>query len=147
MNRHVKTAFFIAPFLFLGGYLGTEFFMNKQVEVAKKNLELRPQPGCNLAQAPCVMAHETFSISIQASQTQPSVMTLGLDSNEVLHTVVIELLGNDGSSTGARNMQTPGDHKHWLVDLPGMSMEQPDHLRIALSTTSHQYYGTMPVRP
>jgi len=63
MNRHKKMALFVAPFLLLGGYIASDYYLEYQ---ANKNriFHLSPEGHCDVINESCVLTSGEFKINV-----------------------------------------------------------------------------------
>lgn len=74
MNRHTKLALIIAPFLAIGGYGATDYYMrnkNHDEQLLKLNLE----DNCNLTSHPCKLSADQISIELQHNGQETQLTT------------------------------------------------------------------------
>lgn len=63
MNRHTKLAFFLAPFLILGGYILSDFYIEDQANEMRL-FELSPYGHCDVMREKCVLRSGDFEINV-----------------------------------------------------------------------------------
>ena len=63
MNRHTKLALMVAPFLILGGYIASDFYVEHQ---AKKNklITLVPFGHCDVLNQKCILKSGEFEVNV-----------------------------------------------------------------------------------
>ena len=80
MNRHTKLAFFLAPFLILGGYILSDLYLEDQASTVRL-FELKPDGHCNVFNQRCVLRSGKFEINVMHSNGIVTVnSTFPLDS-------------------------------------------------------------------
>lgn len=63
MNRHTKTALFVAPILILGGYILSDMYLeNKAHEV--KVIQLQPEGNCDVINQHCLLKSGEFEVNV-----------------------------------------------------------------------------------
>jgi hypothetical protein len=74
MNRHTKLALIIAPFLAIGGYGATDYYMrNKSHD--EQLLKLNLEGECNLTSRPCTLTADQISIELHHSGQETQLKT------------------------------------------------------------------------
>ncbi|NMP33105.1 hypothetical protein HII17_16220 [Thalassotalea sp. M1531] len=63
MSRHKKIAFFVAPFLALGGYILSDMYMEYKAN-EKRVFELVPEGHCDIIHEKCVLKSGDFKINV-----------------------------------------------------------------------------------
>jgi hypothetical protein len=63
MNRHLKAAFMVAPFLAILGYVGADFY-NENKASQTKIVQLVPEGHCDIINQSCVLISGDFKVSI-----------------------------------------------------------------------------------
>lgn len=63
MNRHQKIAFFVAPFLVLGGYILSDMYMEYKAQQSRI-FELAPKGHCDIVNEKCVLQSGDFKVNI-----------------------------------------------------------------------------------
>tara|TARA_R110002050_G_scaffold240654_1_gene377005 strand:+ start:869 stop:1309 length:441 start_codon:yes stop_codon:yes gene_type:complete len=122
MNRHLKVAFMVAPFLAVLGYIGADYY-NESEAAKTKIIQLVPEGHCDIINQSCVLVSGEFKVNIsdQAGVTEIN-STFPLDSATLFlvdeadkmtayplgmkkspyywrnHTKLRELVGNKGDS-------------------------------------------------
>ena len=66
MNRHTKLALVIAPFLAIGGYGATDYYMRNKTH-DEQLLKLNLDGNCNLTSQPCILTADQISIELHHS--------------------------------------------------------------------------------
>ena len=151
MNRHQKTALFLAPFLGLFGFIATDYYMAyKESQKPKAVSQLQLTEDCVLSQRPCQLVEDDLQLSIQSNATPgATLLTLGIEANQQLQAITVELI-QDGRSLGPREMLPLGGLKHWMADLPATTASgyssDPLTLRIAVTTPKKQHFAEIQIR-
>ena len=80
MNRHLKVAFMVAPFLAVLGYIGADYY-NESEASKTKIIQLVPEGHCDIINQSCVLVSGEFKVNIsdQAGITEVN-STFPLDS-------------------------------------------------------------------
>jgi len=63
MNRHQKVAFFVAPFLAIGGYILSDMYMEYKANQTRV-FQLIPEGHCDIINQRCVLKSGDFKINI-----------------------------------------------------------------------------------
>lgn len=80
MNRHLKVAFMVAPFLALLGYIGADYY-NEHEASKEKIIQLVPEGHCDIINHSCVLKSGDFKVNVsdEAGVTEVN-STFPLDS-------------------------------------------------------------------
>ena len=80
MNRHLKVAFMVAPFLAVLGYIGADFY-NEHEAKQLKIIQLVPDGHCDIISHSCVLKSGDFKVNISDKEGVIEVnSTFPLDS-------------------------------------------------------------------
>jgi hypothetical protein len=151
MNRHQKTALFLAPFLGLFGFIATDYYMAyKESQKPKAVSQLQLTEDCVLSQRPCVLIEDDLQLTIQSNATPGAdLLTMGIEANQQLQAITVELI-QDGKSLGPQEMLPLGGLKHWMADLPATTASgyssAPLTLRMAVTTPKKQHFAEIQIR-
>lgn len=63
MNKHLKVAFIVAPFLAVLGYIGADYY-NEQQASKEKIIQLIPEGHCDVVNQHCVLKSGDFKVNI-----------------------------------------------------------------------------------
>ncbi|WP_448212493.1 hypothetical protein [Colwellia sp. MEBiC06753] len=63
MTRHTKLAILIAPFLILGGYIASDYYMEYQAQ-QEKVIQLIPDGHCDIINEHCILQSGEFKINV-----------------------------------------------------------------------------------
>jgi hypothetical protein len=63
MNRHTKLALMVAPFLILGGFIASDFYMEHEADKLKI-ITLAPVGGCDVLNKKCILKSNEFEVSV-----------------------------------------------------------------------------------
>ena len=63
MNRHLKAAFMVAPFLAILGYIGADFYNENEADKTKI-IQLVPEGHCDVINQSCVLKSGEFKVNI-----------------------------------------------------------------------------------
>ena len=81
MNRHTKIALMVAPFLILGGYIASDFYLEKQAEQARI-YNMVPFGHCDVINQKCILKSGEFEVNIyDKAGTTTLNSTFPLDSS------------------------------------------------------------------
>ena len=80
MNRHLKAAFMVAPFLAVLGYIGADYY-NENEAAKLKIVQLVPEGHCDIINHSCVLKSGEFKVNISDKEGVTEVnSTFPLDS-------------------------------------------------------------------
>lgn len=80
MNRHLKVAFMVAPFLAVLGYIGADYYNENQADKLKI-VQLVPEGHCDIINQSCVLKSGEFKVNISDEDGVTEVnSTFPLDS-------------------------------------------------------------------
>lgn len=93
MNKHTKMAILTAPFLAIGGYVASGYFLEKTVQ-APRLLTLIQEAPCNMLDTPCVLKATglTFQISDSGGNTE-------VTSSVGMASITIAFVDKDGTES------------------------------------------------
>ncbi|MGL1957646.1 MAG: hypothetical protein OCD00_10060 [Colwellia sp.] len=81
MNRHLKVAFMVAPFLAVLGYIGADYY-NENKAAKTKIIQLVPEGDCDIINQSCVLKSGDFKVNISDKNGVTEVnSTFPLDSS------------------------------------------------------------------
>ena len=106
MNKHTRLAVILAPFLAIGGYIASGYFLDDTVH-APRLLTLNQEAPCNMLSTPCVLNATglTFQLSHENGET---IVT----SSVGMANIAIAFVGSDGKE--AAYPLSPSDRqKKW----------------------------------
>ena len=63
MNKHLKVAFMVAPFLAVFGYIGADFY-NENEASKLKIIQLVPEGNCDIINQSCVLKSGEFKVNV-----------------------------------------------------------------------------------
>ena len=63
MNKHTKLAFLIVPFLAVGGFIASDYWVEDQAS-QKKTFELTPKGPCDVINQQCILKSGDFKVSV-----------------------------------------------------------------------------------
>lgn len=63
MNRHTKTALFVAPILILGGYILSDMYLENKAH-ENKVIELQLEGNCDVINQQCVLTSGEFEVNV-----------------------------------------------------------------------------------
>ncbi|MCW8832343.1 MAG: hypothetical protein OQK03_03395, partial [Colwellia sp.] len=80
MNRHLKVAFMVAPFLAVLGYIGADYY-NESKANKTKVIQLVPEGHCDVINKSCVLKSGDFKVNVSDTEGVTEVnSTFPLDS-------------------------------------------------------------------
>jgi hypothetical protein len=119
MNRHLKIAFIVAPFLAIGGYaVMDQYDYYQKKKLAKALYTLKAEGACVLSSGACVLKNESLTVSLSsaAAETNGDV-PMYLESSVALAGGKLGF-GDEGAEIPQRSLQQLQDDQHWRVGLP-----------------------------
>ena len=63
MNRHTKMALMVAPFLILGGYIASDFYMENKADQPRV-FNMQPVGQCDVINQKCILKSGDFEINV-----------------------------------------------------------------------------------
>jgi len=63
MNKHSKLALLVAPFLILGGYIASDFYIESEAE-KKRVFQMEPSGNCDVINKSCILKSGEFEVNI-----------------------------------------------------------------------------------
>jgi hypothetical protein len=111
MNRHQKLALFLAPFLLLGGYIASDYYLEYQAG-SDKYYQLQVQNHCDVISGNCILESGELLLSLSDEQGLTKLnATFPLDS-------VVLILVSDDSSQQTYAMEMVENPYYWQVATP-----------------------------
>ncbi len=138
MNRHLKTAFIIAPFLAIGGYaLVDQYQYSQQIKQAKALYPLEAQGACRLSEdGGCLLRHETLQVVLKTADRQPDgSLTVVVAASAALQGGKLGY-GRSGEEIPQRSLRQGKDARHWLVGIPASDLTAQDRLDLRMALVS-----------
>lgn len=138
MNRHKKLAIIVAPFLFICGYIVTDYYSEAQkdkVEQQAKIKQLTLVSACNLQSTACVLKNDSLSLTLTLKNNalQPQ---LWVQSDKPLKGIKIAL---NSVKPFSLSMDTSTD---WHIDTDS-NLKKPYDIKLAASHEDMIYYAEM----
>ncbi len=80
MNKHTKMALFVAPFLLVGGYIASDYYVEYKAQ-QKRVFQLIPQGHCDVINQKCVLKSGDFKVNVFDEQGDTHInSTFPIDS-------------------------------------------------------------------
>ena len=80
MNRHLKVAFMVAPFLAVLGYIGADYYNESEADKIKI-IQLVPEGHCDIINQSCILKSGEFKVNVSDTEGVTEVnSTFPLDS-------------------------------------------------------------------
>ena len=134
MNKHTKIAIFIAPFLLLGGYIASDYYLEYKAQ-QKRVFQLSPEGHCDVINQKCVLSAGEFQVNIYDEQGQTHVNSTFPIDNAVLFIV--------GDETTAYPMAMKDSPYYWHQKTPLREIigekGQKQKLRVIVGIKGGQY--------
>lgn len=136
MNRHLKIAIIVAPFLSIGGYaLVDQYQYYQQQNQAKALYPLEVAGDCNLVRG-CELHNANLSISIDGSR-QGDGIRLKLLSDQDLRGGKLGY-GDTGDEIPQRSLQKDGDARSWAAVVPLNAVQNARPLTLRMVLVDHR---------
>ncbi len=135
MNRDIKTAIFIAPFLIVGGYIAADYYDVGQKQ--NQNLfKLELTEACDLSKNPCLLSHKQLLLSLSDSNGFTQI-----NSSHALESIVISVL-DDNNKEKNYTLNADIKFKQWSANTQlSKYLKTLPELKIRLiSTVNNGYY-------
>ncbi len=108
MNGHTKLAIFVAPFLVIGGYVASDYYV-KYKQGQRKLYQLSVVSDCILATNQCQLVGDELVLELSDKNGVTTLI-----SNHPLDAVTLSVVNEDSDETVYR-MEKGNDHQHWRV--------------------------------
>jgi hypothetical protein len=151
MNRHLKTAFVVSPFLLIGGYIIADYFQTKKEHdyfeargPQFKAVELKLDNGCELVKDKCMLRSGSLSLKLFVSGGRYRLI-----SSHRLEDVTMALAQQD-KETRALLLRPHEDQQQWSTavrTLTNLDMDKPLKIRMVAKSNDIQYYAEFPINP
>jgi hypothetical protein len=136
MNRHLKMAFMVAPFLAILGFVGADYY--EESEAAKEKVtQLKPEGHCDIINKSCVLKSGEFKVNISDEGGITEV-----NSTFPLDTATLFLVDNEDNMTSyPLGMQKSPYYWRSKTQLRGFVSNKGDSykLRLILKIKGGQY--------
>jgi len=136
MNRHVKLAIMIAPFLAIGGYIATDYY-DKYQNDKKRYHNLKVEGKCNIDTGPCLLkgAGLILEYTIQGELTN-------IEANYPLGSAAIGMKVSENDKPF--NLKPKTDKKNWSISTS--TYKHPaainsDAVRIVVTAKDHTFFS------
>lgn len=136
MNRHTKLAIMVAPFLAIGGYIASDFYVKHEQESTEQFLKVDQQGPCDLVNTQCEFEADRLSLTLSHEN---GVTTL--ESTFPLSRAVVSWVNSNGEET-RRQLQPDEKQRVWTSesDFAEALRAQPDlTVRLAAIITNLNY--------
>ena len=151
MNKHLKIAFVVAPFLAIGGYALVDQYQHHQLQKQARALfPLAPEGDCRLAsEAGCRLRSETLDLLLrEAGASGGDAFDLLIESDRPL---VGGKLGYGAVSAELpqRSLRQLNDGRHWAVTIPRSAIDASGkvELRMVLVSDGRVHIATLRAEP
>lgn len=111
MNRHLKLAFFLAPFLILGGYLLSDFYLEDQANKLRL-FQMQPFGHCDVYNQKCILQSGEFKINVMHENGISTVNT-----TYPLDTATLFLVDDENKAT-AYQLGMKNSPYYWKRETP-----------------------------
>ncbi|MCX7554915.1 hypothetical protein OS175_13630 [Marinicella sp. S1101] len=148
MNRHLKTAFFIAPLLAIAGYIGAGYFISsKQADETYGQLQLAG--SCLPTENACVFISPAVELKLISNEQQGQQQLALITTQPVKHLTLgmAEAFTDNKQPFRQFQMMKSDDNKYWQIKLqPNDIIAKYKHIRIAFSYQGKGYFAESEVR-
>ena len=150
MNRHLKIAFVVAPFLAIGGYaLVDQYQYSRQREQAKALYPLEVVGECRLRPAGgCLLRHPLLTVRLKTTDRRADgALMVRLESDRPLAGGKLGY-GRGGEAVPQRSLQRAGDDGQWRVSIAASDLTAADRLdlRMVLVSDGRIFIAEVPAR-
>lgn len=144
LNPQLKTAIYIAPFLFIGGFIAMELF-SKREQTDETLFQLQVvNERCDFSNNDCRFGNGDLKLSVSLEERfDDGNSMLRVTAEENLKGVAISLSDIDDDAVPA-TMVSSGDPRQWELGIRAPLTIFP-YLRLVVSTGKGLYYGEAPV--
>lgn len=146
MNRHLKVAFFVAPFLLIGGYIVADHFQAAREQDYRAATyavhELRADSTCELVREKCLLHSDNLVLDVFVAGDRYRVV-----SSRKLDNVAMALAQDDRETRVVAMMPHEGQRQWSTVvrKLTNLEKEKPLLLRVVATGGKDQYYAEVPI--
>jgi hypothetical protein len=151
VNRHLKTAFVVSPFLLIGGYIIADYYQTKKehdyLETRGpqfKAVELKLENGCELVKGQCILSSGNLNLDLFVSGDRYRLI-----SNHRLDDVTMSLAQGE-NETRALILSPHKDQQQWSTAvrrLTNLDMDEPLTIRLVARSNNVQYYAEVLINP
>jgi len=142
-NKHTKMALFVAPFLAIIGWIGSDIWLESQ-KMKSSLYSLSLEKGfCNVAKQNCVVSSGDMHFTLY-QQKQHTFLngTLPMDD------AVILLVEPDGSALSKQMIRIKEQNQYyWQTELPANTWQTPQMFRLIIRVKGAQYIGEFVSKP
>ena len=134
MNKHIKLAIVIAPFLAIGGYIATDYYDTYQVN-KKRYHTITVEGQCDIDTGPCLLKGAGLILEFSKNGE-----VTNLEANYPLSTAAIGMLGSDEPT----NLTPDTSKKNWSVNTSTyMKSVKSDGnaIRVLVSAKDHFFFS------
>ncbi len=134
MNRHTKVAIFIAPFLLLGGYIASDYYLEYKAQ-QKRVFQLVPEGHCDIINQKCVLKSGEFKVNVydEAGDTH-------VNSTFPIDKAVLFIVGQEVSGYEMQMKESPYYWHHQTPLREKISNKgQKQKLRVIVNIKGGQY--------
>lgn len=145
LNRHVRTAIMVAPFLGIGGYgLADYFLVGPQEKKETIVQELVAQGQCNLTVNQCKFSYEKLTVSlVREAASEEGLLRIDIRTNQPVRGVKFALV------QGRMEQKIYADQtvtlENWVAEFPQHALKS-NHVvfRLALAQTGRIFIAEFP---
>jgi hypothetical protein len=134
MNLHTQIAILVAPFLLIGGYVATDYYLKDKAE--KNNLfKLNVQGNCNILNKKCTLINDKLKLDISDNHGVTQ-----LNSNYPLETVTFSIVDDNQEFTYKFNPNK--NKKNWQINTVLTKLSKPKlKIRLIAFVNEVYYFG------
>lgn len=136
MNKHIKLAILIAPFLAIGGYIATDYYDNYKID-QKRYHKISVEGNCDVKQGKCLL--KGAGLLLEFSTTGDIT---NLESSYPLDSAAIGLKGDEKNKP--HNLKPDSNRKNWTIPTREYSNSNEDDgttIRIIVSANDHLFFS------
>lgn len=137
MNRHLKIAFIVAPFLAIGGYALVDQYKYYQVKKQVKSLfPLEVNGDCILLGEGCRLTNPALKLKLSVSGSpENGLIPMQLESSAPLSGGKLGF-GDLGNTLPQKSLIPGSDEQHWKVSLPQATLDTVSKINLKMVVTS-----------
>ena len=138
MNKHTKLAIMIAPFLAIGSYIATGYYVDTKMKKQfseERYLKLSLQGKCQISIGNCKMKNGDFLLNLKQKPDGIHLATTHPISNAVISLVT------DKNQEKLYKLQQNKDALNWQVEVDPKRLQNVHVLRLMLMINKVSYLG------
>lgn len=144
LNRHLRIAILIAPFLGIGGYGLADYFLAPKQERETQFFELVAEGQCNLTINQCKFKHEKLEVSlVREAASEEGLLRIDVRTNQPLRGVKFALV--QGGTEQKLYAEQTVTLQNWIAEFPQHALKSRHvTFRLALAKTGRIFIAEFP---